>query len=185
MNKEMMKPGSNSRTNRELLSQIYEESMPAVFRYLNYRLGNTSVAEDLTSTVFEKAVSAFHTFDPEKAPARVWLLTIARNTLTDYFRKNGDKQLLPIDAAESLTSADPLPGEDLEKREQADRLRYCLSKLSKYEQELVSLKFGLEITNRRIATMVGISDSNVGTILFRAVRKLRECFEVWLNGKGK
>jgi len=46
-------------TTRELFSRVYEENMPSVFRYLNYRVGNVAVAEDLTSAVFEKALTAF------------------------------------------------------------------------------------------------------------------------------
>jgi RNA polymerase sigma factor (sigma-70 family) len=172
-------------TARERFSQMYEEHLPRVFRYFSYRVGNTALAEDLTSTVFEKALGAFGTYRPEKSPAEAWLLTIARNTLIDYFRKNGNKQFFPLESALTLASDGPLPAEEAERQEEIDRLRYCLSLLSQYEQEMVSLKFGSEITNRRIAGMLGLSESNIGTMLFRAVGKLRECFQVWLNGKRK
>jgi RNA polymerase sigma factor (sigma-70 family) len=178
-------PFGNSPFDRDLFSRLYEEAMPAVFRYLNYRVGNTAVAEDLTSAVFEKALVAFKTFNPEKSPAEAWLISIARNALIDYFRKNGKKRFVPLDNAALIAASDPLPGEELEQREQTGRLKFCLSKLSHYEQEMLSLKFGAEITNRRIAGMLGLSESNVGTSLFRAIGKLRDCFQEWLNGRGK
>lgn len=55
-------------------------------------------------------------------------------------------------------------------------LRECISRLSPKEQEIISLKFGADMNNRQIAKTLGLSDSNVGIILYRAVRKLREEF---------
>jgi RNA polymerase sigma-70 factor (ECF subfamily) len=181
----MRPPAVINLSTRELFSRLYEENMPSIFRYLNYRVGNTAVAEDLTSTVFEKALTAFHTFNPDKSPAGAWLLSIARNTLIDYFRKNSRKQFLPLEMAAEVVDGAPLIAEELEKKEQADRLRFCLSKLSRHEQEMIALKFGAETKNRRIAAMLGLSESNVGTALFRAIAKLRNCFQEWLNGRGK
>lgn len=74
---------------------LYEQHMNYVFRYINYRVGNRSEAEDLTSLVFEKALAAFHRYDSKKAAAQTWLLTIARNTVTDYFRKSSRRNTMP------------------------------------------------------------------------------------------
>ena len=41
------------------------------------------------------------------------------------------------------------------------------------ERELVSLKYGAGVTNRAIAQLTGLSESNVGTILHRTIDALR------------
>ena len=46
-------------------------------------------------------------------------------------------------------------------------------------QRIISLKFGAEMTNRQIATLLGVSESNVANTLFRAVRKLRDSYKGW------
>ena len=51
--------------------------------------------------------------------------------------------------------------------------------MNQNEQELISLKFSGELTNREISRITGLSESNVGTILCRAVRKLRDEFMGW------
>jgi RNA polymerase sigma-70 factor (ECF subfamily) len=61
-------------------------------------------------------------------------------------------------------------------------LKRCIAKLTPHEQEIVSLKFSSEMTNRQIADMIGLSESNVGVILYRTVRKLRSEFEGWSHG---
>jgi RNA polymerase sigma-70 factor (ECF subfamily) len=55
-------------------------------------------------------------------------------------------------------------------------LKVCLSQLTLQEQEIIAMKFGGEMTNREIAKTLGLSDSNVGIIIYRAVRKLRDSF---------
>jgi RNA polymerase sigma-70 factor (ECF subfamily) len=63
-------------------------------------------------------------------------------------------------------------------------LKTCLSKLDKHEQEIIALKFSSELTNRKIAQMLGMTESNVGIILFRAIRKLRDGFGKLENEPG-
>jgi RNA polymerase sigma-70 factor (ECF subfamily) len=58
-------------------------------------------------------------------------------------------------------------------------LRSCLSLLGQTEKEIVSLKFASDMNNRQIAGILGLSESNVGTIIYRAVRKLRDGFTEW------
>jgi len=162
---------------------IYEAHMAYVFRYINYRVGNRSEAEDLTSVVFEKALAAFDRYDSRKSAPQTWLLSIARNTVTDHLRKSSKRKAMPLDDVVGIESADPSPSEATEIIEEYERLQLCLSVLPQREQEIISLKFGGELNNRQIATVVGLSENNVGTILFRAIGKLRKCFEGWSNEK--
>ena len=162
---------------------IYEEHMAYVFRYINYRVGSHSEAEDLTSLVFEKALAAFDRYDSRKSAPQTWLLSIARNTVTDHLRKSSKRKTMPLDDVVGVESADPSPPEATEIIEEYERLQFCLSVLPQREQEIISLKFGGELNNRQIASVVGLSENNVGTILFRAIGKLRKCFEGWSSEK--
>ena len=65
-------------------------------------------------------------------------------------------------------------------QEQFDLARLCalLAQCSDRERELVALKYGAGLTNRTIAGLTGLSESNVGTILNRLVMRLRAEWEV-------
>ena len=165
------------RSTREVFAELYEEYLPKVFRYVRYRVNDLQVAEDLTSGVFEKALTSFSKFSSDKASFSTWIFTIARNTVIDHYRVRGRRQMVSLDeAAIEVPSSDPGPDEAVEKQEERERLRACLSELSREEQEIVSLKFGSGLSNRQIARTTGLSESNVGTKLYRAVRKLRDRF---------
>ena len=160
-----------------VFAQLYEEYMPKVFRYVSYRIRSRSAAEDLTSTVFEKALTGYGRYRADKAAFSTWIFTIARNTVIDYFRVHRQAQSLEAEDAPDIPDGRDSPEEDAIKAEELRALRHCLEQLSGPEREIVSLKFAGEITNRAIARQVGLTESNVAVIVFRAVRKLRECVE--------
>jgi RNA polymerase sigma factor (sigma-70 family) len=165
------------KSNREAFSRLYDEYMPKVYRYVYYRVNDVQLAEDITSNVFEKALDNFSKYSAEKAAFSTWIFAITRNLIVDYYREQGKMQTTSIDEAVEVSSREPNPEEELESKEEKQLLRVCIAKLPQDEQEIVRLKFTMEMTNRDIAKVVGLSESNVGVKLYRIVRKLRNSFE--------
>jgi RNA polymerase sigma-70 factor (ECF subfamily) len=159
-----------------LFADFYEQYMPKVFGYISYRVNDRQTAEDLTSAVFEKALGAFATYDPRKAGMSTWVFTIARNTLTDHFRAAQTHKTVVLDETMDFTAENCDPEEDLLKADEVRKLRELIAGLSQSERGIISLKFGAGLTNREIARTLGLSESNVGVIIYRTVRKLRDEF---------
>jgi RNA polymerase sigma-70 factor (ECF subfamily) len=149
---------------------VYAEEMPRVYNFFRYRVGDDALAEDLTSITFEKAWRARDRYRRDVAKFSTWLFTIARNVATDHYRQR--RHDLPIEAAEHRPSGES-PEDDAIRRAQLEMLSTLLGGLGERELELVSLKFGAGLTNRAIAGVTGLSESNVGTILHRTVSGLR------------
>lgn len=175
----------NTGSTREVFAGLYEQYMPGVYKYINYRVGNVHLAEDLTSAVFEKALAGFSRYRLERASFFTWLMSIARHMVIDHYRMMGRRKNMPLEEASDISSDTLSPEQGAVKREELQRLQLCLAGLSQQEQEIVSCKFGAEMTNRQIAGVLSLSESNIGTILYRAVRKLRDCFREWQNGQGR
>jgi RNA polymerase sigma-70 factor, ECF subfamily len=153
---------------------IYTAELPRVYNYFRYLGLEDTLAEDLTASTFEKAWRSRETYQRERAGAATWLLRIARNTAVDYFRARSPE--LGLEAAEAVP-AGPDPEECLLESEQSNRLRCLLAALPPRERELMALKYGAGLNNRQIASETGLSESNVGTILHRVIRELREQWE--------
>ncbi len=171
-----------ARSTAEIFGDLYREYLPKVYRYVNYRITDTNIAEDLTSIIFEKALVKFKSYSSEKAAFSTWIFSIARNTVIDHFRASGKAPVIPIENT-IINNSDPSPEEEMIKSEEYAMLQSCISQLGSQEKEIVSLKFGAEMTNRQIAKMTGLSESNVGVIIYRAVRKLRDNFDKgWAHG---
>jgi RNA polymerase sigma-70 factor (ECF subfamily) len=170
---------SSTRTtiDRDAFAELYEQYMPKVYRYIRYRVNNTQEAEDLTSATFEKALENIKRYSSEKAKFSTWIYSIARNTVIDYYRVKAKRKTTPLEEATEIEARDLPIEEEFLRREDLRRLHICLKDLPPMEQEIISLKFGAELTNRQIARMVGQTESNVGTRLCRAVKKLRDNFK--------
>jgi len=149
---------------------LYAEQLPRVYNYLRYRVGDPSVAEDLTSATFEKAWGARSRYRRDLAAFGTWLLAIARNVAIDHLRAR--RPLAPIEAAESLAGGDD-PARATERRAEFERLARLLERLPEREREIVALKYGAGWNNRAIARALRLGESNVGTILHRTVQALR------------
>jgi RNA polymerase sigma-70 factor (ECF subfamily) len=149
---------------------VYTEQLPRVYNFFRYRLANDAIAEDLTSRTFEKAWSARSRYRRDLAGFSTWLLSIARNVAVDHLR--AQRPHLPLEAAEEVPAKDT-PHDEVALHSDLARLGALLKTLPQREQELVALKYGAEATNRAIAELTGLSESNVGTILHRVVQTLR------------
>jgi RNA polymerase sigma-70 factor (ECF subfamily) len=149
---------------------LYAEQLPRIYNFFRYRVGHGPEAEDLTSITFEKAWRARGRYRRDLAGFTTWLLSIARNVAVDHYRSR--RQHAPLEAA-STVAAPGTPEDEAERRSNMARLSELIGRLHDRERELLALKYGAGITNRSIARLTGLSESNVGTILHRAVESLR------------
>ena len=148
----------------------FAEELPRVYNFFRYRVGPGPVAEDLTGITFEKAWGARNRYREDRAGFETWLFAVARNVATDHFRRT--RASVPLKEAEGLPGG-ATPEEIAVRRSDEARLGQLLMRRSDRERELLGFKYGAELTNREIAGMTGLSESNVGTILHRAVEALR------------
>lgn len=153
---------------------VYRQSLPGIFHYCCYRVGDAYLAEELTSTTFEKAWCCRAGFRRERGEAHAWLTGIARNVIADHFRKINREVAFEESAFMDWGSS---PEDDVQRRLDFQVLQSLLTRFPERERELIALKYGAELNNRQIARMTGLSESNVGTILHRSVEKLRTAWE--------
>ncbi|MDB6103530.1 MAG: polymerase ECF-type sigma factor, partial [Gammaproteobacteria bacterium] len=127
---------------------VFSEQLPRVYNYLRYRLGNETLAEDLTSRTFEKAWRGRDRYRRDLAKFSTWLLRIARNVAVDHRRTAHEHAPLETAAEEP---AEGTPEEDAVIRSNFARLSMLIGRLPDRDRELLALKYGAGATNRAIA----------------------------------
>jgi RNA polymerase sigma-70 factor (ECF subfamily) len=151
---------------------LYRSSRDDIYGYVSGLLRDRSAAEDVTAQAFERAYRRRASFKPQRGTHRAWLFGIARNAALDELRRRGRHAELTTEPEDVVAA-----GAHEEAAEAALRrsmLSVALAKLSARERELIALKYFGGLANAEIAAVIGVSESNAGTKLHRAMEKLRE-----------
>jgi RNA polymerase sigma-70 factor (ECF subfamily) len=159
------------------LTCIFEAYYKRIFNYIFYRVCCYHTAEDLTSQVFEKVMLKMGTYTKSKAPFEVWMFAIARNVVNDFFRSKSRRRLFSLDTIKELVSKKKDPESIVIKGETNDRLMKAMNILDARERNIVALKFGSNLKNKEIAKVLSMTESNIGIIIYRAMKKLRDEME--------
>jgi RNA polymerase sigma factor (sigma-70 family) len=154
--------------------QLYRRYYPRIYNYMRYRCDDRATAEDLTAQVFERLLSKFGAYHPERGPFSAWLFAIARNLVTSHRRAIQRRPGISIEALRGWPSSQPGPEEAAIHHEDQIDLLSAVSRLGERERDVLALKFAARLTNRRIAAITGLSESNVGLILHRTIYRLRD-----------
>jgi RNA polymerase sigma factor (sigma-70 family) len=152
--------------------ELYRSSRDDLYAYVSGLLRDRSAAEDVTAQAFERAYRRRASFRPERGSRRAWLFGIARNAALDELRRRARHTALSGEP-EDLAAADA-HDEAAEAALRRTTLSSGLAKLSARERELIALKYFAGLANAEIAAVIGVSESNAGTRLHRAMEKLRE-----------
>jgi RNA polymerase sigma-70 factor, ECF subfamily len=157
----LAKPGRASQAH---LVWAYQTNVTAIYQYIYSRVGNRADAEDLTSQVFMKAINGMRD-DVSVSELRSWLYRVAQTTLADHWR-----QYYAEEAGEvSDNVAPPPPGR--ENSEAAQRVESILETLPEQYRRVLELRFLKGYSVREVAQELGLSESNVKVIQFRALNR--------------
>jgi RNA polymerase sigma-70 factor, ECF subfamily len=156
-------------TAQHKLERLYGACRDDVFAYVASFLGDRAAAEDVTALAFERAFRRRALFNPRRGSERAWLFGIARNAALDELRRRRRSSSLLSEPLEQACEEDQLEG--IVRRA---TVREALARLDARERELIALKFHAGLSNPDIARVLGLSESNAGTLLHRTISKLRK-----------
>lgn len=156
----------------ELKTNLYSDYHGKILGYIQSRVNNAVLAEDLCADVFLKVYEKLDTFDERKASLSTWIYTVARNTLTDYYRTRRVTEEIPetyadgSDVEESVISAEML-----------DVLADALEALPERERDIIVLRYYSGKTLKDIGQKIGISYAYVKLLHNKALAQMRDFFE--------
>jgi len=149
--------------------RLFSEHAEPLFGFLVYRTGDRHQAEDVLADTFERALRGRRGFDRLRGSEKAWLYTIALNCLRDHVRRLGVEERALARVGGGDESA-PDPGQRAEQRDMVTRL---MAGLSAEEREVVSLRYGADLTVPEIARLLGVPLTTAEGRLARALRRMR------------
>ncbi|MDL2237978.1 RNA polymerase sigma factor [Christensenellaceae bacterium OttesenSCG-928-K19] len=170
-------------TTEDGFSAFYEAYYSRVYNHIYYRLLSREDTEDTVSEIFMKIARNAHGFDRAKSSLNTWVWNITKNVLIDFFRKK--KALVLVDP-QDMEGYGPRVDFDDEYEKIVSPKRKAvyllLQELPERSRQVVYYKFFEERTNREIAQLLDMNDSTVGTVISRALAKLKSIAPTDLRG---
>jgi RNA polymerase sigma-70 factor, ECF subfamily len=153
---------------RSCFGALYEANVDTVYAFVARRIGSRADAEDVTATVFQKALANLDRFEWRGVPFAAWLVRIAANEIADRGR-----HLLPPTDADADADAASID-EELEAAERRASLFRLVRTLPDDQRRVLALRFAEDRPIREIAATLGRSEGAVKQLQFRALTTLRE-----------
>jgi RNA polymerase sigma-70 factor (ECF subfamily) len=166
---------------REAFGELYELYAKRIYAYFYYRTLRRETAEDLTSAVFVKVLEALASFEPGSGGFTAWIYAIARNALTDHYRRSSRVEAVGdfSGGVWDLADSGDLEMEAVE-RDRWERLKPYLARLSAEQREVLIMRLWDELPYREIARATGKTEGACKMSYSRALSFLREAMPLSL-----
>jgi RNA polymerase sigma-70 factor (ECF subfamily) len=162
--------------NTQALQSLYRENLGPIYRYVYRKVGNREDAEDLTSQIFMKA---FRSIEYTRSPqsTRNFLFQVARTIIADYWRVHYRLSMNSLEVLLETGWEGPAEKEDEPfelSSSTADYVQRILQALSERHREVLACRFLLGLSIRETAVRMGVTEGNVKTLQFRALKSAAE-----------
>ena len=156
-------------------TELYRAHLRDVYSYAYYRVRDHHDAEDLTEQTFLQAYRHFDRARRESdgRPLRPWVIRIAHNLASNYYRDRSRRPQTPLDSTEPIAARHDTVA-IAEGREELRQVMANLEHLSDDRREALIMRFALGMDNREIARALGRSDGATKVLIHRAIKQLQE-----------
>jgi RNA polymerase sigma-70 factor (ECF subfamily) len=160
-------------------AELYDFYLPRIYRFLIRRVGERSVAEDLTAMTFERALGALRSGGFRNDAFGGWLYRVASNALVDHTRRA--RRYVPLTVRAGDVDGEDDAFEAADERAMAgfsaaldrDELRRALSRLPSSHRRAIVLRYLDGLEGEELAGALGCSRGTAAVRVHRAVRALR------------
>lgn len=148
---------------------LYERYFHRVYAYVVRRASSRAEAEDVTSEVFEHALTNLRRYEWRGVPFLAWLVRIAANALADRWRRTSrDSYELPPDVP------DRHDAEEIERRAMVSEV---VERLPDAQRQVIEMRFVDQKSIREIAAALDRSEGAIKQLQLRALENLRKHLE--------
>lgn len=158
----------------EQFSQIYDQYIDKIYRFIYLKVNGQDIAEDITSKVFLKGWEAFQSSPDSIKNPGAFLYKIASNAVIDYYREKGRSKVVSADASPEIV--DPKVGAQDKAILSADVnvVKKAILKLKKDHQDIIIWHYLEDMPIENIAKMMNKPAGTVRVMLHRGLKDLKD-----------
>jgi RNA polymerase sigma-70 factor, ECF subfamily len=156
----------------EAFGLLYDHYQGSVYRFLFYRTRSSTLAEDLTSETFFRALRSMNGFRWQGKDFGAWLMTIARNLATDHFKAGRTRLEMTTEDMSLHDDATDGPEGAVLAGLTNEVLMRALTELPAEQRDCLVMRFLQGMSIAETAAVLGRSDGAVKQLQLRGVRNL-------------
>ena len=177
---------AGARADAAAFGELYDFYLPRIYGFVARRVEDRAVAEDLTATTFERALTAVRRDDFRNASFGGFLYRVAANAVIDHARRSTRTIPLGIrasdldedgDAERAASIGDESATRAFAAAVDRDVLRRALVRLPDVHRRLIVLKYFDGLEPDELCAALGCSRQTLAVKLHRALRALRGVVE--------
>ena len=158
--------------NQKAQTQLINLFWVDVFSFVMKKVQDEHVADELTVAVFAKVLAKLDMFDPN-FQFKTWILTIAQNTIIDYWRKKSRENEDSTDNFDDIKNQLALsPEELLISEEDQKQILAVIESLDTHYKDIIQLRFFEEKSIKEIAEELNLTVANTKVRIMRAKKLL-------------
>ena len=168
----------------DTITQIQSGSQKAQTKLINYfwddvfsfvlkKVQDRTIADELTVAVFAKILTKLNLYD-ENFQFKTWILTIAQNSVIDYWRKKSREEVFTDDFKDVKNEFEKSPEELLISKQQQQHIVSTIASMDAQYRKIIELRFFEEKSIKEIAETLNISVANTKVRIMRAKKILAE-----------
>lgn len=156
----------------EAFGALYDHYVTGIYRFLYARLSSVSLAEDLTSETFFRALRSIPSFSWQGKNFGAWLTTIARNLVTDHYKSSRSRlEVVAEEVPERVDTSADTESTVLASLSSQD-LVDAMNSLAQEQRDCLVMRFFQGLSIADTAAVFGRSDGAIKQLQLRAVRNL-------------
>lgn len=160
----------NQKSQTKLINYFWVD----VFSFVMKKVQDENVADEITVSVFSKVLAKLDLYDPN-FQFKTWILTIAQNTVIDYWRKKNRENEDSTDNFDDFKNQFARsPEELLISEEDHKQILNIIESLDFNYQEIIRLRFFEEKSIKEITDELGLTIANTKVRIMRAKKVLSE-----------
>ncbi|MGN6667746.1 MAG: sigma-70 family RNA polymerase sigma factor [Trinickia sp.] len=158
-------------------TELYRLTSSKVFGVCLRMLRDRGAAEDMLQEVYVAVWRRAQTFDPSRASAITWLVTLARNRTIDRLRQHRESPLDDDASDADIVDESPSPAALAERSQRRQRLEHCLEQLGAAQRDAVREAFFSGATYSELAQRAKVPLGTMKSWIRRSLMQLKGCLE--------
>ncbi len=160
-------------SNKEQFSQIYDQYIEKIYRFVYVKVNSQEIAEDITSHVFTKGWESYKT-NREIKNISAFLYQIARNNVVDHYRQKGRTKIISPDFLPETADAKVNLHEKAIINADIELVKSALQNIKKDYQDVIIWHYLEDMPVTEISQILGKPDGTVRVMIHRGLKSLKD-----------